>query len=102
LFAGLITSAETQLMLTGISVSQNYPNPFATETSIDYSIQTEGSVTFRIYNTLNQLVFEQHLGIQQAGFQTLKFKNTFPESGVYFYEISSGASKQIKPMLIYR
>jgi hypothetical protein len=47
-------------------------------------------------------VFEQHLGIQQAGFQTLKFKNTFPESGVYFYEISSGASKQIKPMLIYR
>lgn len=102
LFAGLITSAETQLMLTGISVSQNYPNPFATETSIDYSIQTEGSVTFRIYNTLNQLVFEQHLGIQQAGFQTLKFKNTFPESGVYFYEISSGDSKQIKPMLIYR
>jgi hypothetical protein len=102
LFAGLITSAETQLMLTGILVSQNYPNPFATETSIDYSIQTEGSVTFRIYNTLNQLVFEQHLGIQQAGFQTLKFKNTFPESGVYFYEISSGDSKQIKPMLIYR
>ena len=102
LFAGLITSAETQPMLTGISVGQNYPNPFATETSIDYSIQTEGSVTFRIYNTLNQLVFEQHLGIQQAGFQTLKFTNTFPESGVYFYEIGTGGARQIKPMLICR
>ena len=101
-FDGLITSAETQSILTEISVGQNYPNPFATETSIDYTIQIEGNVTFRIYNMLNQLVFEQHLSVQPAGFHTLKFKNALPDSGVYFYEIGSGGARQIKQMLIHR
>ena len=99
LFAGTITSAESKNASSGISLSQNYPNPFVSETTIDFSIQNQGEVTFRVYNLLNQLVFEEKLGTRQPGFHSYQFKKELPSGGVYFYEISSGGYSKIKSML---
>ncbi len=85
----IFTSVQPGLSDNGeLSLNQNYPNPFYSNTNISYFLNMDGFVTLSVYNTLGNKVFilkeEQY---QIAGrHETIWTPNNL-EAGVYFYQL---------------
>jgi len=84
------------------SLSQNYPNPFNPTTTIDYSIQKDGNVSLRVYNTLGQQVASLVNGTMQAGNHKITFDASRLSSGIYYYRLESNNSVLIKKMILLK
>ena len=64
-------------------LEQNYPNPFATTTTISFSIPADTSlITIEVTNTTGQLVFS-HSKFYEAGVHSVVFDGTNFSSGRY-------------------
>ncbi len=81
---------------------QNYPNPFNPSTKINYSIQTEGLVTLKVFNILGQEVATLVNDFQTAGAHTVNFDATKLSSGIYLYKIDSNGFTQTKKMMLIK
>ncbi|EQB63512.1 MAG: YD repeat protein [candidate division Zixibacteria bacterium RBG-1] len=89
------------------NLSQNYPNPFNQNTVIQYSLPKSSKVELVIYNLLGQKVRSLINQTQTVGYKIVFWdgKNDKGEnvaSGVYFYKLLYGDSKQTKKMLLLR
>lgn len=85
---------EPQFTPTGkIELAQNYPNPFADNTFIDYLIHDNSNVEISIYNVLGQKITTLIDTYQVAGLHQVEWNgrdqsgNVVP-NGIYFYRIS--------------
>jgi hypothetical protein len=100
---GTITGINNnQTVIDKFSLSQNYPNPFNPATSIQYSIPKTGFVKLVVFDALGREVEtlvnkSQHAGTYEASFDGSKFN-----SGIYFYEITSGDFKSVKKMIMIK
>ena len=84
-------------------LSQNFPNPFNSETQIIYSIPGPNLVTLKIYDMLGQVVFTRIEDIQSAMTKTVYFNAENFSSGVYFYTLKVGNDYfETKKMLLLR
>lgn len=83
-------------------LAQNYPNPFNPETTIGYSIPTQGHVTLSVYNSLGQLVSTLVNEFENAGNYKVKFNAKNLSSGIYFYRISCGNFSAIKKLILVK
>ncbi|MCJ7554912.1 MAG: T9SS type A sorting domain-containing protein [Ignavibacteriaceae bacterium] len=83
-------------------LAQNYPNPFNPSTKINYSIQTEGLVTLKVFNILGQEVATLVNDFKAAGAHTVNFDATKLSSGIYLYKIDSNGFTQIKKMMLVK
>jgi hypothetical protein len=84
-------------------LSQNFPNPFNSETRIVYSIPGPNLVTLKIYDMLGQLVFRRVEDIQSAMTKTIYFNAKNYSSGIYFYTLKVGYEFfETKKMLLLR
>ena len=91
---------------------QNYPNPFNPETWIPYQLSEDSPVSISIYDTSGRLVRTLSLGFQSAGFYNSRSRvaywdgrNALGErvaSGIYFYQLTTPSSHQIKRMIILK
>jgi photosystem II stability/assembly factor-like uncharacterized protein len=80
----------------------NYPNPFAAQTTITYSLATPcDNMTLTVNNVLGQVVFTQKLGAQNAGANQLVFNEELP-AGVYYYTIANDRSRSTMKMIVTR
>lgn len=73
---------------TGISLVQNYPNPFTNVTKIQYSLDKSAKVNLEVRDITGKLVFQKDLGIAPAGMALsydLQRGNLAP--GMYTYSI---------------
>lgn len=100
LFAGLVTSMNDRTDNRDDFLQQNFPNPFISETTITYDLNSGSEVYFRIYNIANRLVYEKNEGFRNEGAHNLVFRNENLPEGVYFYEITTGTARLSKPMMI--
>lgn len=88
-------------------VSQNYPNPFSSSTTISYVLPKSSHVTLTIYNVAGQVVKTLVDGILEPGYYTAEwdtrdtYGNQVP-SGIYFYRLSAGEFTDVKKMLLLR
>lgn len=81
---------------------QNYPNPFNPQTEIEFDIDKASFVTLKIYDILSRemtTLVAQHL---QPGHYTQIWDGTRNSSGVYFYTLQAGDSKQTKKLLLQK
>ncbi len=83
-------------------LAQNYPNPFNPETVIEYQIPVTGFVTLRIYDILGREVKTLVNGIQTTGKHTCIFDGSQFESGVYLYQLKTGAFSETRKMLFLK
>jgi carboxypeptidase T len=95
---------ETKIAADKYSLAQNYPNPFNPQTTINFSLLSEGRVVIKLYNLLGSEIAVLMDEIKSAGnhlyyFNAADFKIT---SGVYFYSLESGNFKQTKKMIILK
>ena len=97
----------TENLPTGFSLSQNFPNPFNSSTTIGYSVPEVSFVTIQIYNIQGQLVESAFSGFKAPG----NYKTTWAgkdnyarelTSGIYFYVIRAGDFKETRKMLLIR
>jgi hypothetical protein len=74
------------------SLNQNYPNPFNPETTISYTIASEGFVNLVIYDILGRKVKILVNQPQNAGHYSINVNGHQLSSGIYFYKLNVDAS----------
>ena len=90
---------------SAMTLLSNYPNPFNPSTTIRYSLEKDGHVSLKIYDTLGRKVKTLVDGIEPAGQREIVWDGTdntgnHVSSGVYMYVLSSGANIKTHKMLL--
>jgi len=95
-------------------LSQNYPNPFSVSnatmgTLIQYELSelAEVDVHLRIFNLLGQEVRRLSQGRQSAGYLKISWdgrneKGEPVPGGIYFYQLTAGAQRQARKLVVVR
>lgn len=81
-------------------VSQNQPNPFANETTINVTLAKKTPLTLQVYNLTGQKVMDKNYGVLDQGVHALRISADQLNSGVYFYTIQSEMGKVTKKMIV--
>ena len=83
-------------------LEQNYPNPFNPTTNVHFSIPKNGNVSFKVYNSMGQLVETYLDGFVKAGKYNAEIDGSNWASGIYFYTLSSNDFVQTKKMILVK
>ena len=81
---------------------QNYPNPFNPTTTIQFSLETHGSVSLQIFDITGRLVEKLVTGRLVSGTHTVVWNATNVSSGVYFYKLSTGQRTMTKKLIVLK
>ena len=106
--AGLTAGiASSDLVPSGFTLSQNFPNPFNPNTEIAYEIPQEGMVSLKVFNMLGQEVSTIVNEIQAPGAHNVSWgginnRGEMVASGVYSYVLEVNGSKLTRKMLLMR
>jgi uncharacterized membrane protein len=84
---------------TRISMSQNIPNPVTNTTRIDYSLPTDGEVTFHVYTISGQELINQVVETT-SGKHSIELNTTHLASGIYFYSMEFKGQRIVKRMSV--
>jgi len=89
------------------SLSQNFPNPFNTETVITFSLSRSGNVKIEIFNILGQKVRdlvdeELSAGYKQVVWDGRDNAGKTVASGVYLYQLKAGGFTEAKRMILLK
>lgn len=98
---------DTGSLATPFGLSQNYPNPFTSTTSIPYALSKRAHVTLKICNAAGQLVNTLVDQVLESGYHTTEWdrKDRFGHqvpTGIYFYRLSADGFISVKKMTIVR
>jgi len=101
---GMETAVEERVMTAPVAfeLSQNYPNPFNPTTEISFSLAARGYATLTVYNVIGQKIATLVNEELDAGLHHLTFKADNIPSGVYFYQLQTDESSQIKKMMLMK
>ncbi len=86
-----------------LTLSQNYPNPFAVSTRIDFGVHKAGPVTLRVYDVLGREVrtlIDRVLPVGSNHSVTLEADDL--PSGIYFYQLRTEGHQLSGKMLLVR
>ena len=91
------------LLPTGYSVSDNYPNPFNPKTRIGITLPNSGSVRISLYNSIGQIVLVELERYFSAGTNFVDLELNGLPNGVYFARVTLDGKYTVtkKLMLIY-
>lgn len=84
------------------SVSQNYPNPFSAETSIEFILESPDRVTIEIFNASGTRVSTLVNDNFTQGSHTVKWDASAMPAGFYFYTLQTSQTTITKKALIVR
>ena len=94
----LITSERDMPGLS--SLSQNYPNPFARETSISFAVPKPVHVRLEVFDVAGELVETLVDDLQPPGVHQVRWDAEGKASGIYFYKLQAGGFRDVKKMLL--
>ena len=85
----------------------NYPNPFEKQTTLEYTLSEERSVTMDVYNVLGQRVETLVDARTSAGLHTVTWDGTNRYgdrvgSGVYFVRMEAGSTTETQKVVLVR
>ena len=88
-------------------LSQNFPNPFNPQTSIEYRLPESGAVSLVIYNLLGQEVRTLVKDVVESGLHHVYWDGKDSEgkqvaNGVYVYRMSAGEYTQVRRMMLLK
>jgi FtsP/CotA-like multicopper oxidase with cupredoxin domain len=86
----------------GFSLGQNYPNPFAYETEIQFTLPESAHVTLTLHNQLGQQVYVLIDSEAPAGLNIVKLSGENLRNGIYFYKLKTGNFEATKRMIIVK
>lgn len=84
------------------ALSQNFPNPFSSVTSIQYSVPRSTYITLKIYDVTGRPVRTLVDETVEAGYHTVEWDAKNLLSGIYCYRLTAGDYTEMKKMIILR
>lgn len=81
-------------------VSQSYPNPTSGITSVDVTLVKGSSLSIQVVNIMGQVVYTENKGNVSEGKYRFSFDASQLNSGIYFYTVRAGNSKQTSKMIV--
>ena len=80
----------------GFTLSQNYPNPFSTSTTIEYSLSEAQQIKMTVYDVLGRIAQILVDNTKPAGFHQVTWdpESALPE-GVYFIQLITGEGRDL-------
>jgi hypothetical protein len=85
-----------------LALQQNYPNPFALETTIGFEVPEASEIELVLYDTRGRRVATLWRGNKDAGFYEVPFSADKLASGVYYYKLKAGKNTLVRKMVILR
>ena len=82
------------------TLGQNYPNPFANETTIQFTIAKAGQVNISLFDINGRTVRVLVNGSREAGTHAISFYTGNLVKGVYYYRIQAGDFTDVKKLTI--
>ena len=93
--------SETEALTGGLKLMQNYPNPAATATQIEFF--TEGGYTLlKLYDNVGREVATITEGTMGYGKQSIELNVADLPAGNYYYQIRNGSQQQTRNLVVYR
>ncbi len=80
---------------------QNYPNPFAQQTTLSFQLTTPGYITLKVYDAFGRIVKTLVEGKENPGPHSIVFDASHLPPGVYFYKLAVG-NKTVSAKAIVR
>ena len=80
-------------------LKQNYPNPFNPSTTISFTLPMSDNISLKVFNPLGEEVTTLVTGYTVAGKYTLYFNAKNLPSGMYIYQLITGANTYTRKML---
>ena len=71
----------------GVKLFQNYPNPFSSNTTVDYYLEKTDRVILRIYDVAGNLVTDYNEGTKAPGRHSIVIDGQNLSSGIYYYTL---------------
>jgi len=78
----------------------NYPNPFNSNTTFEYTIAKAGNVNISVYNILGEKIQNLVNKYQNSGSYKFNFDGSYLNDGTYFYKIVTSDFVKTKTMVI--
>jgi len=97
---GNISYLLNTVSLNNIILKQNYPNPFRTTTTIEFSIPRDSRVRIEILNLSGQTVNVLLDSYLERGVHSIVFNASDLPNGVYFYKLKTVYFEGVKKMII--
>jgi hypothetical protein len=104
LVLNLVTGIEDHPItrIQDFELHQNYPNPFNPKTTIKYSLSSASQVNLKVFNLLGQQVAVLVDDFEPHGDHEVEFDASSLASGVYAYQLHSGAFVDEKKLLLLK
>lgn len=90
-----------QLSQTKFDVGQNIPNPFNGKSEIHFTVLSNESVDFKVYNMLGAIIYSSNFKAER-GINTIVIEANSFAPGVYIYSIGNSAHTITKRMIVSR
>ncbi len=97
---GTVTSIEFTTVVSDDGIASNYPNPFNSETVLQFDLRKSSPASVKIFNHSGQEVRAFETGQLNKGNNSLNVRFYDLESGVYFYRIDA-AGQSFKGRMLY-
>ncbi|MBD3225321.1 MAG: PKD domain-containing protein [Caldithrix sp.] len=102
-----IAQSPVQQTAQSMQLYQNYPNPFNPSTQIRFYLPQAANTVLNIYNVLGQRVKTYQPGKLSRGDHVFNWQGNDQQgqpvaSGLYFYELRNGPTRQVKKMFLLR
>ncbi|MFZ5434622.1 MAG: T9SS type A sorting domain-containing protein [Calditrichota bacterium] len=79
-----------------------YPNPFNATTTLSFSLSHTSPVSLTVFNLLGQAVYQDDLGVLNAGEHSHLFDASELPSGVYLARVQAGEHSQMRKMVLLK
>jgi len=106
-FLGYNPSTSLRETISQVLKGSNYPNPFNSQTEIQYTLTESGLVTIDVFNIsgeiVKHLVNEIHLpGCYSVTWEATNENGVLVNDGFYFYKVSQGGQTVTEKMVLLR
>ena len=93
---------DARIASVSMSLSQNYPNPFADVTTVSVTLLRQSEFSLTVYDMLGRVVEVLASGTYGPGRHEFVLRNRRLSSGVYSYRLSSDTHSESRRMTVVR
>lgn len=97
-----IVEERSESLSEGLTLFDNYPNPFNPTTAISFQLTAVGTVTLKLIDLLGREVVTLVDGVRSPGVYTVRWDGSSYPSGVYFYRLQAHGLLATKKMLLIK
>jgi hypothetical protein len=103
----VVEEEHTPALPQSFSLSQNFPNPFNSETVIRFALPESGEVELAVYNLAGQEVVKLVQGVREVGSYTVRWdgrdgRGKELASGGYLYRLRAGERVETRKLVLVR